>query len=134
MFIKSTYLQTFVKLLSSNFISAKKLKLDLADVKGEDDKECYYIVNLDILQSIVDLIGKCPCCDRKNIELSNDKNKMKGLANALNLCDSREWSCNLYTSKVVNTSKRGGKEERPCIDEIILFDNKYTTTIECNCL
>ena len=65
MFINGTYLQTFVKLLSSNFISAKKLKLDLADVKGEDDKECYYIVNLDILQSIVDLIGKCPCCEFK---------------------------------------------------------------------
>ena len=92
MFINGTYLQTFVKLLSSNFISAKKLKLDLADVKGEDDKECYYIVNLDILRSIVDLIGKCPCCDGKNIELSNDKSKMKGLANALNHCDPCEWS------------------------------------------
>ena len=101
MFIKGTCLQTFVKLLSSNFISAKKLKLDLADVKGEDDKECYDIVNLDILQSIVDLIGKCHC-DGKDIELSNDKSKMKGLANALNLCDSCEC-------KYFSTRRKGGK-------------------------
>ena len=39
----------YIQILSQQ----RKLKLDLADVKGGNDEECY-IVNLDILQSIVE--------------------------------------------------------------------------------
>ena len=63
------------------------------------------LIDSDILKSIIKLLGTCPNCGNKSIDIKCDQSQKKGLSFLLNfVCDSEicDWSQSFYTSKRLN--------------------------------
>jgi hypothetical protein len=64
----------------------------------------YVLIDLDIIVQILTLIGTCPDCERKSININIDHKNKKGLSSLLLLCCSEcLWKTKFYTSKKVLT-------------------------------
>jgi hypothetical protein len=90
---------------SSSSSSRRKLdsSLNVSDNDNsvlEDDSSHYILMNSDILQGMISLIGCCPKCNSRGLTFENDYKKKKGLANYLSLsCSNCKWGHSTYTSK-----------------------------------
>ncbi|MBY0580841.1 MAG: hypothetical protein K2P53_04080 [Rickettsiales bacterium] len=64
----------------------------------------YVLIDLDIIVQILTLVGTCPDCERKSININIDHKNKKGLSSLLLLCCSEcLWKTKFYTSKKVST-------------------------------
>ena len=63
--------------------------LDASSVScGSDDNKLpfpYLFLDINIVKNILSVVGVCPICSCKEIELSNKISKKKGLANCLEI-------------------------------------------------
>ena len=96
--------------------TAKKIRLEFSDpssdkAMGITKEETFMLINMSVLQAIVGLIGQCPECSNKCIEVSNDLSRKKGFAYLLILrCKECLWQEELYSScKILDTERQGPK-------------------------
>ena len=71
---------------------------------------CFLLFDSDILKSIFGLLGTCPECDNKSIDINSDLSEKKGLSVLLNfICTTPTclWNRSFHTSKEVKTDGRG---------------------------
>jgi len=72
---------------------------------------CYIVIDSEILQTIISLIGTCPLCNNKSVDVScDDLSKKMGLAVPLNLSctvPTCSWSKEFFTSKSFINNKPG---------------------------
>ena len=62
--------------------------------------EINFIMNLQVLNDMINLVGKCPERDHDNISVSIDHHKKKGLTQVINLeCG---WSKTIFSSKRID--------------------------------
>ena len=98
--------------------SAKKLRsgvdpvaLDCCDSTSENPYH-FLIIDSEILQTIIDVIGKCPKCKENGLVLSNKVSQKKGLANLLQIdCSSSDcdFVYSTYSSKIINHQSTPGQ-------------------------
>ena len=64
-----------------------------------------FIMNFAVLESIIDIIGKCPVCE-SDVSLTLNTTKKKGFVHCLDFdCISCDWSMERYTSEKVKTKE-----------------------------
>ena len=97
--------------------SAKKLSvvdpvdLDCCDSTSENPYH-YLIIDSEVLQTMIDVIGKCPKCKENGLVLSNKVSQKKELANLLQIdCSSSDgdFVYSTYSSKTINHQSTPGQ-------------------------
>ena len=79
-----------------------------SNVEVEKNPSSFLLMDLDILESIIDLIGKCPVCNGNSIQLDCNFESKKGLSIPLTLrCEFCLWEKLLFTSKKVSSDGAG---------------------------
>ena len=72
----------------------------------------YIIIYSEILQTILNVVGKCPKCQKNDLVFSNKVSQKKGLANFLQI-DCSDSDCHfvytIYSSKHVNRESTPGQ-------------------------
>ena len=82
---------------------------DRSNFYAEKDSSYYLLLDSDILENIIDLIGKCPteACTG-NVKHCNDFSSKQGLSCKLELsCTDCSWSYSFYTNKKVSKTSAG---------------------------
>ena len=88
-------------------ISAASMKSDNKELFLNNNflRSTTLLIDSDILKSIIKLLGTCPNCSNKSIDIKCDQSQKKGLSFLLHfICDSEvcNWSQSFYTSKRLN--------------------------------
>ena len=87
--------------------STKKLKsitasITLPNTTAEDHTFHYLIIDSTILQTILDVVGRCPKCHCKDILFKNSATQKKGLSNFIHIsCNACDFVYTTYSSKQV---------------------------------
>ena len=98
---------------SSQPTAAKKPRLEEENLtctdKSLNKDGAFMLINMSALQTILDLVGKCPQCASK-VKIFNDLDQRKGFANLLKLKCAAEcsWEYNAYTSSKMHHSEKVG--------------------------
>ena len=84
--------------------------LDCCDSTSENPYH-YLIIDSEVLQTTIDVIGKCPKCKENSLVLSNKVSQKKGLANLLQInCSSSDCDFVYSTcSKTINHQSTPGQ-------------------------
>ena len=70
----------------------------------------YLIIDSEILQGLINVVGKCPNCEQKDLVIVNKVSQKKGLGNLIQIhCNSCEFVYNTYTSKHINRQQVPGQ-------------------------
>ena len=70
----------------------------------------YLIIDSEILQGLINVVGKCPNCEQKDLVVVNKVSQKKGLANFIQInCNSCEFVYNTYTSKHIDRQQVPGQ-------------------------
>ena len=64
--------------------------------------EMNFIMNLQVLNDMINLVGKCPECNHDNMSVSIDPHNKKGLAQVINLEFPCGWSKTIFSSKRID--------------------------------
>ena len=75
-----------------------------------DMGSCFMLLDSDILKSVINLIGSCPKCQKRSVEIISNPAQKKGLSLHLNLMCMEEdcdWNKFFYTSKEVKSDNPG---------------------------
>ena len=75
-----------------------------------DMGSCFMLLDSDILKSVINLIGSCPKCQKRSVEIISNPAQKKGLSLHLNLMCMEEdcdWNNFFYTSKEVKSDNPG---------------------------
>ncbi|XP_065678497.1 uncharacterized protein LOC136093423 [Hydra vulgaris] len=84
---------------TSNVIASDEPFLQPQSNKNESN---YVIIDLNIIVQILTLVGTCPDCESKSININIDHKNKKGLSSLLLLsCTKCSWKTKFYTSKKV---------------------------------
>lgn len=68
----------------------------------------YLLLDSDILKSIIELVGACPNCNHRAVQVESDKLLKQGLSMLLYfVCDSCGWKKSFYTSKRTKRTAAG---------------------------
>ena len=100
---------------SSESASSRKLKTvvvtDTPETETTDTNVFHYlIIDSEILQGLINVVGKCPNCEQKDLVIVNKVSQKKGLANFIQInCNSCEFVYNTYTSKHINRQQVPGQ-------------------------
>lgn len=96
--------------------SAKKINAssDADACSGDNELEYsfhYLIIDCELLQGIIDVVGKCPRCKESGLVVSNNLAEKKGLSNLLLIsCTSCDYVLSTYTSQhIPRPNTRGQK-------------------------
>ena len=71
---------------------------------------CFMLLDNDILKSVINLIGRCPKCQKRSVEIISNPARKKGVSLDLNLMcmeDDCDWHRFFYTSKEVKSNNPG---------------------------
>ena len=78
-----------------------------------DMGSCFMLLDIDILKSVINLIGSCPKCQKRSVEIISNPAQKKGLSLHLNLmCHGGgrtiDWNNFFCISKEVKSDNPGG--------------------------
>ena len=71
---------------------------------------CFMLLDSDILKLVINLIGRCPKCQKRSVEIISNPARKKGVSLDLNLMcmeDDCNWNRFFYTSKEVKSNNPG---------------------------
>ena len=93
--------------INNFYISAANMESDNEELFLNNNflRSSTLLIDSDILKSIIKLLGTCPNCSNKSIDIKYDQSQKKGLSLLLNfvfgleICD---WSQSFYISKRLN--------------------------------
>ena len=88
--------------------SAKKLKLGDEEMLQENDF-FWFFLHFDILKDLLELIGRCPNCISRGLNISHNERKRMGYALNFQLsCSKCQWKHELYTSPTIDNDNTPG--------------------------